>query len=85
MDFEHPSTKDTQSWISITGCKKDLKEEIEVRLKIQKENVELIDRLQQALKEIKTLRGIVPICASCKRIRDDQGFWSQVEIYVQNH
>ena len=85
MDFEHPSTKDTQSWISITGGKKDLKEEIEVRLKIQKENEELIDRLQQALKEIKTLRGIVPICASCKRIRDDQGFWSQVEIYVQNH
>ena len=43
------------------------------------------DLLEQALKEIKTLRGIVPICANCKKIRDDQGYWSQVEVYVQNH
>ena len=43
------------------------------------------DLLEQALKEIKTLRGIVPICANCKKIRDDEGYWSQVEVYVQNH
>lgn len=41
--------------------------------------------LEQALNEIKTLRGIVPICAQCKQIRDDEGYWSQVEVYVQNH
>ena len=35
--------------------------------------------------EIKTLRGIVPICAHCKKIRDDQGYWQQVEQYVTNH
>lgn len=39
-------------------------------------------RLQRALDEVKTLRGIVPICASCKRIRDDRGYWNQVEVYV---
>ncbi|MBM4341671.1 MAG: response regulator transcription factor [Deltaproteobacteria bacterium] len=44
-----------------------------------------IGELQRALTEIKTLRGIVPICASCKKIRDDAGFWQQVEVYVRDH
>jgi len=44
-----------------------------------------IGELQRALAEIKTLRGIVPICARCKKIRDDAGFWQQVEVYVRNH
>jgi len=42
-------------------------------------------QLQQALDEIRTLRGIVPICAYCKKIRDDEGYWSQVEKYVGDH
>ena len=42
-------------------------------------------RLQQALDEVRTLRGIVPICAYCKKIRDDAGYWSQVEKYVSDH
>ncbi|MCA9434792.1 MAG: hypothetical protein KC978_03350 [Candidatus Omnitrophica bacterium] len=41
--------------------------------------------LEGAIAEIKTLRGIIPICASCKKIRDDEGFWSQVEVYVSDH
>ena len=40
--------------------------------------------LKQAREEIKTLKGIIPICASCKKIRDDQGFWNQVETYISN-
>jgi PAS domain S-box-containing protein len=35
--------------------------------------------------EIKTLRGILPICSSCKKIRDDKGYWQQVEVYVSDH
>jgi DNA-binding response OmpR family regulator len=46
---------------------------------------EKIEELQQALAEIKTLHGIIPICASCKQIRDDQGYWNQVETYIRNH
>ena len=42
-------------------------------------------RLQQALDEVKTLRGIVPICANCKKIRDEKGYWNQVEVYVRDH
>ncbi len=41
--------------------------------------------LKRAKEEIKTLRGIVPICANCKRIRNDSGFWEQVEIYIESH
>ena len=43
-----------------------------------------VSELQKALDEIKTLRGIVPICASCKMIRDDGGYWQQVEEYVSS-
>ena len=41
--------------------------------------------LQQALDEIKTLRGIIPICSNCKNIRDDKGYWYQIEVYIRDH
>jgi len=46
---------------------------------------QLIVQLQEALAKVKTLSGLLPICASCKKIRDDQGFWHQVEVYIQEH
>jgi AmiR/NasT family two-component response regulator len=53
----------------------------EVNLELEKRNKEL----QAALSKIKTLSGLLPICASCKKIRDDGGYWHQVEAYVQDH
>jgi phosphoserine phosphatase RsbU/P len=44
-----------------------------------------IEELSQALDQVKTLRGILPICVSCKKIRDDDGYWNQVEVYVSAH
>jgi DNA-binding response OmpR family regulator len=44
-----------------------------------------VSELEEALRQIKTLRGIVPICAGCKKIRDDAGYWNQVEAYVSAH
>jgi len=41
--------------------------------------------LEQAVQQIKTLRGMLPICSSCKSIRDDQGYWSQIETYLNDH
>jgi hypothetical protein len=49
------------------------------------EQTTLIVKLQDALAKIKTLRGLLPICASCKKIRDDKGYWSQIEVYVRDH
>ena len=54
-------------------------------VEMQDELASKVEELRQALDQIKTLRGIVPICASCKKIRDDQGFWNQVEVYVHDH
>ena len=41
--------------------------------------------LQQALAEVKTLTGLLPICSGCKKIRDDKGYWKEVEVYVMQH
>jgi hypothetical protein len=43
------------------------------------------DHLEKAWTEITTLRGIIPICASCKQIRTDEGHWEQVEAYIRDH
>jgi hypothetical protein len=51
----------------------------------EKERENLIAELQKSLSEIKTLRGIIPICSFCKKIRDDKGYWDQVEVYVRQH
>nr|MDJ0784312.1 hypothetical protein [Desulfosarcinaceae bacterium] len=55
------------------------------RLQIEKEREALIQELQRALKEIKSLQGIIPICSSCKNIRNDAGAWSQLEEYLSEH
>ncbi len=59
--------------------------DITERKKIEEENLKLINKLQKALDEVKTLRGMIPICAYCKNIRDDNGYWTQVEAYVSEH
>jgi hypothetical protein len=45
----------------------------------------LIQRLTVAANQVRTLSGMLPICASCKRIRDDKGYWQQVETYISTH
>lgn len=42
-------------------------------------------QLQEALANVRTLRGLLPICASCKKIRDDKGYWNQLELYIQQN
>ncbi|HZC81440.1 MAG TPA: hypothetical protein VE222_06925 [Nitrospiraceae bacterium] len=49
------------------------------------ERERLFQELQDALGKIKTLRGLLPICSSCKKIRDDQGYWNQIELYIHEH
>ena len=44
-----------------------------------------VDQLRHARQEVKTLQGLIPICSSCKRIRDDKGGWNQLEAYIQDH
>jgi hypothetical protein len=44
---------------------------------------QLVSRLQEALGQVKELSGLLPICASCKKVRDDKGYWEQIESYIQ--
>jgi len=55
------------------------------RKQIEKEKEVVIDKMTKALKEVKELRGMIPICSNCKRIRSDEGFWGQLEEYVRNN
>lgn len=68
------------SWNTV-GIIRDISD----RKTIEKEKEQLIIDLEKALSEIKTLKGIVPICAKCKKIRDDKGYWNILETYIQKH
>lgn len=52
---------------------------------VDAEKSEIIADLQEALAKVKTLSGFLPICASCKKIRDDKGYWNHVEAYISEH
>ena len=52
---------------------------------LQKDLQQKNAQLEEALNKIKTLSGLIPICASCKNIRDDQGYWHKLEAYIQDH
>jgi PAS domain S-box-containing protein len=65
----------------IVGVIRDITE----RKKQEREREEMISRLQDALANIKTLRGLIPVCATCKKIRNDRGYWQQVDDYVREH
>ena len=59
--------------------------EMNNRKKAEEERKELIRELQKTLSEVKTLRGFLPICSHCKKIRDDKGYWNQIESYIHKH
>ncbi len=62
-----------------------LKQEMDCRKIRERELQRSNEELQQALREVKVLRGLIPICASCKKIRNDGGFWQQLEEYLGEH
>lgn len=55
------------------------------RRRVEMDREKLIGELQQTLAQVKTLSGLIPICAWCKSVRNDQGFWQTVEQYVHSH
>ena len=60
-------------------------QDISDRIKAENAKMELIDELQEALERVNLLSGMLPICASCKKIRDDKGYWNQIESYIRKH
>jgi len=51
----------------------------------QEKRLNIIRQLQSSINEVKTLKGLIPICASCKSVRNDEGYWDQIEKYVSDH
>jgi K+-sensing histidine kinase KdpD len=58
---------------------------LEKRVKAEKQREKVIKELQSALSHVKTLKGLLPICSHCKKIRDDKGYWYQIEKYISEH
>ncbi len=68
-------------FIGTRGSNRD----ITLQKAMQEEKERLILQLTDALAKIKTLRGMLPICAKCKKIRDDKGYWEHIESYIRDH
>lgn len=71
--------------LDLKASNEQLQQEIVTRKQIEEEKETLIKELQKSLDEIKTLRGILPLCSFCKKIRDDKGYWEQVDVYISKY
>jgi FixJ family two-component response regulator len=83
--YEGLEIKVKERTAELSAANEALREEIVQRKKAEEEREKVIRELQQALTEVKTLSGLLPICASCKKIRDDKGYWNQIEVYIREH
>ncbi|MCI5124547.1 MAG: PAS domain S-box protein, partial [Candidatus Electrothrix sp. AR5] len=72
-------------WVDGRTARIQVSTNISKRKKIEEEREQLINELQSALSEIKVLRGILPICSFCKNIRNDDGYYEQIEAYIHKH
>lgn len=87
---DEPLARETPlwAWSAIGGSVSVLAFFAALSLRLGQVNRHLLttnDELRQAMSEIKTLRGILPICSYCKKVRDDEGLWEQIEVYVHGH
>ena len=62
-----------------------IEKDITERKRVANEREQLINELREALDNVQTLSGLIPICSHCKKIRDDKGYWNQIESYIQQH
>jgi hypothetical protein len=53
--------------------------------RVRKQHVRTVQELQAEITGVKILKGLLPICSACKNIRDDRGYWNQLEVYIRDH
>jgi PAS domain S-box-containing protein len=89
IEWYDKTLKDTDGrTIGLLAVGQDVTERLQVEAELHDLNAELQSRneaIEAALKQVKTLSGLLPICADCKKIRDDTGYWMQIEVYIRNH
>ena len=76
-----PLRDDTGQINSVLGVSRDITN----RKWIEEDKQKLLNKLREAIAQVKTLNGLLPICSVCKKIRDDKGYWQQVESYIQKY
>ncbi len=74
-----------QRTTQLKSTNEQLEVEIAEKTAAEKQREILIDKLQRALTEVKSLSGLLPICSNCKKIRDDKGYWNKIETYLKDH
>jgi PAS domain S-box-containing protein len=77
----HSEQPNARTFVGTQGIAKDITQ----RKRAAEEREKLLKELEDALAHVKTLSGLLPICASCKKIRDDKGYWNQIENYISTH
>jgi len=82
-DLEHQITVQTRDEIGVLAD--SFRAMVKKRKQVEQGREELISELQEALDNVKKLEGMLPICSSCKRIRDDKGKWNELEAYIHEH
>lgn len=77
----------TMLWLgaALSRLIRRLNEENTIRIQSEKKLADEKEKLQAALTKVKTLSGLLPICSICKQVRDDQGYWNQIEYYIKQH
>jgi len=68
----------------VVGAIESLRD-VTASIRAKQEREHLIQDLQDALEKVQTLSGLLPICSSCKKIRDDKGYWNQIETYISSY
>jgi PAS domain S-box-containing protein len=81
LSTKGPLFDDRGAVIGLFGIARD----ITARKEAEKERERLIRELNETLAKVKSLSGLLPICASCKKVRDDKGYWNQIEAYISDH
>ena len=86
FDMEHQTAESQYELVDKQPCEAGTVDPLVIEnVRLYELAQERADRLEKAYKEIKILRGIIPICASCKKVRNDNGYWEQVEAYISEH
>jgi PAS domain S-box-containing protein len=81
LSTKGPLFDDNGAVVGLFGIARD----ITARKEAEKERERLILELNATLAKVKSLSGLLPICASCKKVRDDKGYWKQIETYISEH
>lgn len=84
-DFNDNDTKMAAGFGELAAIALQNSRNLDERINAETQREKVIQELKKALSEVKRLSGLLPICAHCKKIRDDKGYWNKIESYIQQH